>query len=377
MNTSPEARRIIISDTTLRDGEQAPGVAFTRREKHALATALVEAGVDELEVGTPAMGRDEGETIRSIAALGLSAPLTCWCRGTARDLALAARCGTQGVHLGFAVSARLLAATGKVAGQVLDEAHVLVARARETFDFVSVGAMDASRTEDDFLRAFALCAEDAGAHRLRLADTVGGLTPNGASRLIREVKAAAPALPLEFHGHNDLGMASANSVTAAEAGAEALSVTAGGIGERAGNAALEEVAVALACATGLTTGIRLAELPRVCALAQAMTGIAAPPTKPITGASVFTHESGIHAHATLRDPLAFRPFSPGTVGRDVPAPVAGKHSGTAALVQILASEGLEVDRKSLAASLPAIRREAEKKKRGLTPREIRELCIGG
>ena len=374
MDTSKRNRRIIISDTTLRDGEQAPGVSFTKEEKITLAKALSDAGVDELEVGVPAMGHEERSVIRSLAALKLSPPLSCWCRGTATDLELAARCNTGRVHMSFPVSQRLIMATGKEEGQVMGEVHELLYRARREFDFCSIGAMDASRADMDTLRSFAICAQDAGADRLRLADTVGILTPHSVTRLITELKCAAPHMELEFHGHNDLGMATANSVVAAESGADVISVTVGGVGERAGNAALEEVAVALSCGTPLETGICLPELAGLSALAEPITGVESRPNKPITGSAIFTHESGIHTHATLKDPTAFQPFSPETVGRGDSTIVAGKHSGTSALAHILAGQGIQVARTTLAKSIPTIRKEAEQKKRCLTPHEVMVIC---
>ncbi len=374
MNTLNKNRRIIISDTTLRDGEQAPGVAFTREEKIELARALSDAGVDELEVGTPAMGHGERSVIRDLAALGLDAPLSSWCRGTEKDLRLAIRCNTGRIHLSFPVSRRLIMATGKEMEQVFDEVHGLVARARREFDFCSVGAMDASRADIETLRAFVINARDAGAHRVRLADTVGILTPHSVNRLITELKHTVPSMELEFHGHNDLGMATANSVVAVESGADVISVTVGGIGERAGNAALEEVTMALSCGTHLETGIHLTKLAGLNTLIERVTGFQSRPNKPITGSAVFTHESGIHAHATLKDPTAFQPFLPGTVGRGEQVIVAGKHSGTSALAHILAGEGIQMDRKSLAASIPTIRKYAEMKKRSLTPHEVMKIC---
>ena len=221
-----------LTDTTLRDGEQAPGVVFTRGQKLALAEALAEAGIPEIEVGTPAMGEDECRTIREAAGLGLPCSLTAWCRAREDDIEAAARCGVEAVHLSLPASPLLCRALEKSMGWVLDRVAALVPFARDQFGFVSVGAQDASRADPGFLTELALAVRDAGGDRLRLADTVGVWNPLQAGDAFVRLGGAVPGLWLAFHGHNDLGMATANSVAALDAGARSVDVTVNGLGER-------------------------------------------------------------------------------------------------------------------------------------------------
>ena len=320
-------RKITIVDTTLRDGEQAPGVSFDLGEKIEIARMLADLGVDELEAGIPAMGEAEREEIRSLVALDLPCRIVPWCRALESDIRLAAECGVEGVHIGFPVSKILLDSMSKDRDWVLESLDRLVSYASRYFDFVSVGAKDAFRCDFDFLSWFYILASQCGADRIRIADTVGTATPSRVKRMVEGLLSLGCDLPVEFHGHNDLGMATANAFTAAEAGAQAISTTVNGLGERAGNAALEEIAMALHLDDNLECSIRPAGLTKLCRAVAAASGRNIPASKPVTGEDIFKHESGIHCAALIKDPLSFQPYLPEIAGREESRFVLGKHSG--------------------------------------------------
>ena len=238
--------RIHLNDTTLRDGEQAPGVAFSTAERVLIAERLAEAGVDEIEVGTPAMGPAEVAAIAAVVARRLPCRVMAWCRMTASDLSAARAAGVNAVNLSIPVSdVQLRGKLGISRDAALTRIADMVPRAVDLGMEVAVGAEDASRADADFLAAVAATAQSAGAFRLRLADTVGILDPVATHDLVAGLRRRTD-LALEFHGHDDLGLATANTLAALRAGVTHASVTVTGLGERAGNAALEEVAVALA-----------------------------------------------------------------------------------------------------------------------------------
>jgi homocitrate synthase NifV len=368
-----KSAKVRIIDCTLRDGEQAPGVSFTRAEKIAIACALAAAGVPELECGVAAMGKAEREEICALLELGLSARLTGWSRARREDVDATASCGLDSIHIAFPLSVIQLACIGKDGGWALRELSDLASYAQERFLWVSVGAQDASRTSPTLLEEFVCLASSLGVHRIRIADTVGIWSPMQTAAAINKLRQAAGTVAVEFHGHNDLGMATANAIAAVEAGAEAVSATVNGVGERAGNSALEQVVMALRHSLGIDCGVQPSALQGICEFVARASCRPIPPAQPISGSAVFQHESGIHCHSLLRDRRSFEPFSCSELGRAEQRLMIGRHSGSESVRSVLESLGVKTTRRVSTSMLPAIRQLSSRIKRALSCQEVLQI----
>jgi homocitrate synthase NifV len=330
---------VIVNDTTLRDGEQSAGVSFTLDEKVAIAQALADAGVPEMEIGIPIMGSAEQETMQAIADLHLPARLMAWARMTHEDLRALSACRVDIVNLSIPVSdLHIRHKLRRDRAWVLERIDTCVRSALDAGFDVCVGAEDASRADMDFLVRAATAAQRAGAQRLRFADTLGLLDPFTTYHHIARLCGAVD-IDIEMHAHDDLGLATANTLAAVHAGASHINTTVNGLGERAGNAPLEEAVMALRHLYNIDTGIDTQRFPAISQLVARASGRPIAANKSIVGEAVFTHEAGIHVDGLLKHPLNYQGFDPAEVGREHRI-VLGKHSGSGAVRQAYGRLGI-------------------------------------
>lgn len=351
--------KLYLVDTTLRDGEQAPGVAFTVEQRLCIAQQLDALGVEEIEVGTPAMGEEDCRAIREMTQLGLQSRLIGWGRLHAYDLRCAASCGLEAMHLSLPASDRLLAALGKNRDWLLSQLSACVEQAKRMFAFVSVGFQDASRMpEAQWGELLRRCTE-LGVQRVRLSDTVGQWTPLEIGEVFTKAVPIAGDVELGFHGHNDLGMATANAWTALQSGATCADVTVNGLGERAGNAALEQLAVTRMLHDRVAKpNYVLERLPELCAYVARCAGMPIPPNQPVTGKRIFEHESGIHVRGMLDDTSTYELYRPEVLGRNDRRLILGRHSGRAGVQAAMQAMGIPCEGQELDALLMQVRQTA-------------------
>ncbi len=361
-----------IVDTTLRDGEQTAGVVFSNAEKLAIARLLSEAGVFQIEVGVPAMGGAEKEAIKTIVQAGLKSSLMGWNRAITGDIEASIDCGLDAVAISISVSdVHIKEKLDKSRDWVLETMTRAINFAKSHGLYVSANAEDASRADPAFLLSFVKTAQDAGADRLRYCDTTGSLDPLGAFEKITEL-IQKTGLPVEIHSHNDFGMATGSTLAALEAGATFASVTVNGLGERAGNAALEEVVMALKYLKNYETGFDVSKIRALSDYVAAASGREIPDNKPIVGRNIFRHEAGIIANAIIKQPGMYDVFPPAVVG-GVRQLLISKHSGRSAIIAKFNEYGIVLDENSAGQILAKVREKAIAAKRPLFDKELMQL----
>jgi isopropylmalate/homocitrate/citramalate synthase len=369
-------RRILISDCTLRDGEQQAGVAFDRAGKVAIARALDALNIYEIEAGTVASSEEDRLAIAEMCKLGLKAKISALCRGLNADMDRAADLGVWGVRLSFPISKleRKYKLKGMSDDDYLKRALALCDYGRRKGLAVIFSPYDTTRAEIPFLRRLVGELERAGTvDRLRIVDTTGCALPLAITYIIGQIREAAPKLPLEIHCHNDFGLACANTLAGIVAGADYASSTINGLGERSGNAATEEVAMALEVLYGVKTGLKLDKLTEVSRLVAGLSGVRTQVNKAVVGDSAFRHESGMVVAGLLQDPFTAEAYQPEIVGQRRQI-LLGKKSGLVSISYKVKEMGLSVPEERFPEMLERVKSVAVTKKRALTDDEFKQLA---
>ncbi|MDR3346722.1 MAG: homocitrate synthase [Campylobacteraceae bacterium] len=366
---------MLINDTTLRDGEQAPYVAFNTKEKMQIAKALFHAGADELEVGIPAMGEKERDDIKKILSMKLPLRIMTWNRATIKDLEASLECGVKAVDLSIPVSDIMIEAKFKgKKDEVLKGLEKTLRLACREGLFVCIGGEDSSRADFDFLKEVMSLGRENGAKRFRYCDTIGIMKPHRIYEHISYLK-NLNLLDIEMHTHNDFGMATANAISGLEAGAVSVNTTVTGLGERAGNASFEQVLMAAVCLFEEKREINPHILKNLVKLVQEASNLTITPNMPIIGKNIFSHESGIHVNGMIKNRKTYEAFSPKSVGLKRNYPI-GKHSGGSTLEFYIKKMGLKPDKNAINSILPKIRDIVTKRKKVLSKDELKALYFG-
>ena len=360
---------IILVDTTLRDGEQTAGVVFSNREKLRIAKMLDNLGVHQIEAGIPVMGGDEKQVIQEMAGYGLQASIMAWNRANIEDVKHSLECGVDALAISISTSDIHINHKLRTSREwVLENMTKTVEFAKKAGAYISVNGEDASRSDFDFLVKFMKEARAAGADRFRFCDTVGVLEPFKTYEVISRL-IEATGMEIEMHTHNDFGMATANALAGVKAGARFIGVTVNGLGERAGNAALEEVAMALKCLFDVNLGVNTRDFLNLCEYVARASGRQLYPNKPIVGANTFAHESGIHADGVLKHPSTYEVFSPEEVGLERQI-IIGKHSGSKSIKMKFLEYGIDLSDEDAEGLLAAVRSVTVDLKRTLFDKEL-------
>lgn len=336
-----EERKVEIFDTTLRDGEQTPGLSFTLEEKLEIASELDQLGVDVIEAGFPASSEEEMESVAEIVN-AVDTPVCGLARIKNRDLEPAFDSGVEIVHVFASTSEIQMKKSMKMSEEeVLDQSVAIVSKVKKAGKTCIFSPMDASRTDEDYLLKISKAVKEAGVDMINIPDTVGIALPDQIESMVSTIKEKVD-LPVSVHCHDDYGLAVANSIAGVRGGADQVQVTINGLGERAGNASLEETVMNVERLDETYTGIKKESLFKAAKLVERLSGIQLPPTKPVVGRNAFSHESGIHAAGMVEDDSTFEPglMDPETVGHRRRF-VVGKHAGRQGLKKVLTEAGLE------------------------------------
>lgn len=352
---------ITIYDTTLRDGEQTPGVCLRKPEKLQIARKLDELKIHQIEAGFPVVSKEEKKSVKAIVDEGLNAQILCLSRTKKEDIDTAIDCGVDGVITFMGTSDLHLQHKMKMSQEeILQICLKSIEHAKDHGLFVAFSAEDATRTDIEFLKRIYKKAEEYGVDRVHIADTVGAISPQGMSYLVTELRKTIKT-GIALHCHNDFGMALSNSIAGLLAGANAVSTTVNGIGERAGNAPLEELIMTLKIIYNVDLGFNIKTFYELSKLVEKLTKVKVPENKPIVGRNIFRHESGIHVDAVLEEPLTYEPFLPELIGHQRRI-VLGKHSGCRAVKAKLTQCGIEVSKDELCEIVEKVKLQREKGK---------------
>jgi homocitrate synthase NifV len=366
--------KMIIDDTTLRDGEQTPGVAFTRKEKLTIAKHLDAIGVQEIEAGIPVMGRSESKVFEDIMSLGLDARIIAWNRALIGDVQASVAAGANAIEISLPMSdVQIKTKLNKDRAWILDQVKSVLDYCSKHDLYVSVGGEDASRADFQFLAEYVSVIEEFGADRFRFCDTVGILDPFSTFELTKKIREITD-IDIEVHTHNDFGMATANAMAAVKAGATHVNTTVMGLGERAGNAPLEEIIMASRHVYDMDDRFDTKNMRSLSEYVAKAAGRTLDPQRPVIGEFMFTHESGIHTDGVLKNPKNYEPFDPSELNmkRNL---VFGNQSGASVLKYILAQEGIELEDYQLAGLLQEAKKLARKNKSILKKSEVMGLFI--
>lgn len=374
MNFHPD---ITIADCTLRDGEQQAGIVFTKEDKVEIALQLDRLGVHEIEVGTPAVSREDLEAAEAIAGSRLRAKITALARAKTGDIDCLEDIGVWGALISLPIGEMQLKYKLKLSDQeYLSTARKIAGYAREKGLYVIFSPYDTTRSNLTFLKTVIdSLVRDGTVDRVRLVDTVGAAGPEAIRYLTRFMIERLQGIPLEIHCHNDFGLAVASTIASLSAGARVASTTINGIGERCGNTPTEELVMGLKALYGIDLGIRTEEFYRTSKLVEQLSGVRLQAHKPVVGETAFAHESGMVVAGVLNMPFAAEPYRPELVGRKRSI-VIGKKSGLASIREKVRGYNLDLNEKQLAEVMEKVKSKALSVKRGLNDAEFEEILYG-